>query len=147
MSEEIENATVVVPRAMITSIVLNGSLGFGFLIALLFSMGDIYVALGTPTGYPIIEIFRFATNSNLAATLMITGIVLSAITSTWGLLSAASRMTWAFCRDNGLPYSTYFAHVRTSLSLSTPKLTPFRSTARATSPSVPSSLPPPHCSS
>lgn len=114
MSEEIENATTVVPRAMITSIVLNGSLGFGFLIALLFSMGDINAALSTPTGYPIIEIFYFATGSKLAATLMVSGIVLSAITSTWGLLSAASRMTWAFCRDNGLPYSAYFAHVCTT---------------------------------
>lgn len=111
MSEEIENAVTVVPRAMITSIVLNGALGFGFLIALLFSMGDIYAALGTATGYPIIEIFYSATGSKLAATLMISGIVVSAITSTWGLLAAASRMTWAFCRDNGLPYSKYFAHV------------------------------------
>lgn len=111
MSEEIENAVTVVPRAMITSIILNGSLGFGFLIALLFSMGDIFEALNTPTGYPIIQIFYSATGSKLAATLMISGIIVSAITSTWGLLSAASRMTWAFCRDNGLPYSTYFAHV------------------------------------
>ena len=118
MSEEIENATTVVPRAMITSIILNGSLGFGFLIALLFSMGDINAALSTPTGYPIIEIFYFATSSKLAATLMVSGIVVSAITSTWGLLSAASRMTWAFCRDNGLPYSPYFAHVRTNFSVS-----------------------------
>ncbi|OBT91591.1 hypothetical protein VE01_10363 [Pseudogymnoascus verrucosus] len=114
MSEEIENATTVVPRAMITSIVLNGSLGFGFLIALLFSMGDINAALSTPTGFPIIEIFYFATSSKLAATLMVCGIVFSAVTSTWGLLSAASRMTWAFCRDNGLPYSTYFAHVHST---------------------------------
>lgn len=111
MSEEIENAVTVVPQAMITSIVLNGSLGFGFLIALLFSMGDLNKALNSSTGYPIIEIFYSATGSKLAATLMSAGIVVSAITSTWGLLSAASRMTWAFCRDNGLPYSTYFAHV------------------------------------
>lgn len=111
MSEEIENAVVVVPRAMVSSIILNGALGFGFLLALLFSMGDLFAAISTNTGYPVIQIFYSATGSKLAATLMISGIVVSAITSTWGLLAAASRTTWAFCRDNGLPYSTYFAHV------------------------------------
>lgn len=112
MSEEIEHASVVVPRAMVTSIILNGALGFGFLIAVLFSMGDMYAALGTKTGYPIIEIFYQATNSKMAVNLMISGIIFSAITSTWGNLAAASRIIWAFCRDNGLPYSSYFSHVR-----------------------------------
>lgn len=111
MSEEIENASVVVPRAMVTSIFLNGILGFGFLIAVLFSMGDMYAALGTNTIYPIIEILYQATGSKLATSLMMSGIVFSAITSTWGNLAAASRIIWAFSRDNGLPFSSFFAHV------------------------------------
>lgn len=117
MSEEIENAVTVVPRAMMTSISLNGSLGFGFLIALLFCMGDIGEALSTNTGYPIIQIFYTSTGSRTAATLMTAGLIVSGITSTWGLLSAASRMTWAFARDNGLPFSQYFAHVHSTRAL------------------------------
>ena len=102
---------------MITSIVLNGSLGFGFLIALLFSLGDMEAVLKSPTGYPIIEIFYRATNSRTATTVMISGLVASAVFSTLGLLASASRTTWAFARDNGLPYSKYFAYVGIFLAL------------------------------
>ena len=40
MSEEIENAAVNVPRAIFSTMVLNGSTGFGMVIALLFCLGD-----------------------------------------------------------------------------------------------------------
>jgi len=93
-------------------------MGFGFLIAVLFSLGDLYVALGSKTGFPIIEVVYGATESKLATSLMISGIIFSAITSTWANLAAASRTTWAFSRDNGLPYSSYFAHVMTSIHFS-----------------------------
>jgi Amino acid permease. len=93
------------------SILLNGALGFGFLIAVLFSMGDLQAALATPTGYPIIEIFYQATGSKKAATAMVCGLVASAVFSTLGLMASASRTTWAFARDNGLPLSEHIAHV------------------------------------
>ena len=111
MSEEIEHAEVVVPRALITSVSLNGALGFGFLIALLFSMGDLNAALSTPTGYPLIEIFYQATNSTRATNAMICGIVASAVAAVLGLLASASRTTWAFSRDNGLPFSKQLSRV------------------------------------
>lgn len=103
----------------VTSIVLNGGMGFGFLIAVLFSMGDLYVALGSRTGFPIIEIVYGATGSKLATSLMMSGIIFSAITSTWANLAAASRTTWAFSRDNGLPFSSFFARVRTQCRFQT----------------------------
>ena len=39
MSEEVKEAQVVIPRAMIGTIIVNGILGFGMIIALLFTMG------------------------------------------------------------------------------------------------------------
>lgn len=39
MSEEVKEPKVVIPRAMIGTILTNGLLGFGMIIALLFSMG------------------------------------------------------------------------------------------------------------
>jgi hypothetical protein len=56
---------------MIISVVLNGILGFGILVATLFSMGEIEAALSSPTGYPYMEIFHFATNSNGVASAMV----------------------------------------------------------------------------
>lgn len=111
MSEEIEDAEIVVPRALITSVTLNGALGFGFLIALLFSMGDLQSALSTPTGYPLIQIFYQATNSKKATNAMVCGIVASAIAAVFALMASASRTTWAFGRDNGLPFSKQLSHI------------------------------------
>ncbi|ERF74098.1 hypothetical protein EPUS_06367 [Endocarpon pusillum Z07020] len=111
MSEEIEHAEKVVPRALVTSVVLNGLLGFGFVIALLFSMGDLENVLASPTGYPLIAIFHEATQSTRATNAAICGIVASAIASVLGLMASASRTTWAFSRDRGLPFSKQLSHV------------------------------------
>lgn len=111
MAEEIEDAEYAVPKALITSIVLNGALGFGILIALLFSMGDLQSALSTPTKYPIIEIIYQATKSKSATNAMVSGIVLSAVWAMLGLMASASRTTWAFARDNGLPFSKTISYV------------------------------------
>jgi choline transport protein len=105
MSEEIEHAETNVPRALITSVALNGVLGFGFLIALLFSMGDLEQALNSPTGFPLIEIFYQATQSKRATSAMVCGIVASAVAAVFALMASASRTTWAFSRDRGLPFS------------------------------------------
>ena len=41
MSEEIENAALNVPRAIFTTMILNGTTGFAMLIAVLFCLGNI----------------------------------------------------------------------------------------------------------
>lgn len=48
-AEEIEDATIIIPRSMIASVLLNGSLGFAMLIAILFCLGNVNDALTTPT--------------------------------------------------------------------------------------------------
>ena len=56
---------------MLSSVLLNGALGFGMLVAVLFSMGDIDQALNSPTKYPYIEIFNQAVKSRKGATGMV----------------------------------------------------------------------------
>ena len=41
MSEEIDNAAQNVPRAIVTTMLLNGTTGFAILIAVLFCLGDV----------------------------------------------------------------------------------------------------------
>ena len=117
MSEEIESAETIVPQALITSVTLNGALGFGFLIALLFCLGDLETTLTTPTGYPIIQIFYGATGSTKATTAMTCGIIASAVAAVFALLASASRTTWAFSRDNGLPFSKYLSRVNSGKAI------------------------------
>lgn len=119
MSEEIKNASTVVPNALVASIGLNGMMGFSMLIAILFCVGDIDNALASPTGFPFIEIFHQAVHSNGGATVMSAVVLSLMIFATIAVLAAASRMMWAFARDNGLPGSRFISRVepRTKLPL------------------------------
>lgn len=105
------NAPVALPRVMIGTILLNGTLGLGFLFALLFCLGDIDNVLSTKTGFPIIQIFYNTTNSVAATTAMMMPSIVVAVASTFGLLASASRTLWAFARDGGMPFSLMLSRV------------------------------------
>ena len=107
---------------MVTTIILNGMLGLGTVIVFLFCLGDMHMALNSNTGYDFIEVFYNATQSKAGTTVM-TSILLSlAMFATFGLLASASRQTWAFARDKGLPFSGVLSKVHPPLQ--TPYVTP-----------------------
>jgi choline transport protein len=112
MAEEIEGASTIIPWAMVSAISVNGALGFGMLIAVLFCLGDTERIAGTATGFPYIEIFYQATNSIAASTAMSALIVSLVIFGAAACFTTSSRMMWAFARDNGLPFSQYLKRVR-----------------------------------
>lgn len=103
MSEEIENANVVVPRSIMLSVLINGSLGFGMLLATLFCLGNIEKTLNSPTGYPFMEIFLQATDSIAGTATMGAIITTMGICTSVGMLAASSRQVWSFARDRGVP--------------------------------------------
>lgn len=117
MSEEVKNPAVVIPRILVQTIAINGLMAFVFLLVLLFCIGSVDEALKAPYIYPIIGIFKQATRSVGATTAMQTAITLIGMVSNLGVVASVSRLTWAFARDGGLPFSAYFAHV-CSLSIS-----------------------------
>ena len=99
MSEETTRANVNVPRAMMTSIVINGICGFAFILTVLYSIADVGAVMATSTGYPIIEVFYQATKNTRVATAMTCAVI---IMFTFGMITAlasTSRLTWAFARD------------------------------------------------
>ena len=111
MSEEIENPSLTVPRSIITSILLNGCLGFGILMATLFGIGDLNNVLKSPTNFPFVEIFLQATRSIPGTTAMTSIVITLAVSSTIGCVATSSRMTWSFARDRGLPFSKILSKV------------------------------------
>ncbi|KAL8823379.1 MAG: hypothetical protein Q9191_005907 [Dirinaria sp. TL-2023a] len=119
MSEEIENAPLVVPRSILTTYVLNGILGFAMLIAVLYSIGDVDAALASPTDYPFMQILFTATNSAGGAITMTAIIAVMEICATTSSLAAASRQFWSFSRDHGVPGWKFFSQVeqRTSVPI------------------------------
>ncbi|KAJ5994550.1 amino acid permease [Penicillium sp. IBT 35674x] len=117
MSEEVENASYVIPRALMLSVLVNGCLGFGMLIAVLFCVGDLEDALHSRTGYPFMEIFYEATNSLSGSLFMCSIILVIYCCSLMGLLAAASRQLWSFSRDKGVPGWHWWNQVSSSRGL------------------------------
>ncbi|KAI1370332.1 putative GABA permease [Hypoxylon crocopeplum] len=104
MSEEIRNAAIVVPRSLMTGLVVNGILGFAMLIATLYSIGDIDAALAENPQYPFMAIFRRAVGgSTTGAAVMAAIVIFMSFSATTGCLASTSRIYWAFARDRGLP--------------------------------------------
>lgn len=103
MCEEIHNASIVVPKSILLSLGINGALGFGMLLAVLYCLGNIQDTFNTLTGFPFIAIFQQATISFAGSSAMVAIVFILGVCSEIALLAAASRMMWAFARDRGLP--------------------------------------------
>ncbi len=103
---------MTVPRSMVISLVINGVLGFAFLLGLLFGVSDIKGVLNSPTKSPIVEIMYRTLQSKTAATAVVSLFVVVYLFAVMGMVASTSRLTWAFARDNGLPFSRIIAYVR-----------------------------------
>jgi choline transport protein len=58
LAEEVTNAAVNIPRAIICSMLINGLVGFTMMLTVLFCIGtDVESVLETATGYPFIQVF------------------------------------------------------------------------------------------
>ncbi|OQD68868.1 hypothetical protein PENDEC_c030G04593 [Penicillium decumbens] len=111
MAEEVQNAALIVPWCMVSTALINGGLGFIMLITLLYNMGSLEDALSAASGFSFLPAVHHATGS-MAATNGVAAIILvMEVCSAIGILATASRQTFAFARDNALPFSRSLAHV------------------------------------
>ena len=111
LAEEVRNASTVVPWAIICTVLLNGTFGLAICIAFSFTLGDLPTDLMSATGYDFTQVFFGATNSHAGSSVM-TAILIALVTcASFGFLASASRQTWAFARDKGLPFSGFLSHV------------------------------------
>lgn len=103
MSEEIKRADVVVPWCLLATLLINGTLGFAMVIAVLYSMGDIDAALAESPRYPFIAIFHHAVGSTAGAAVMASIIVVMTFNALVACHASTSRVFWAFARDRAIP--------------------------------------------
>jgi len=113
MSEEMKNAARDMPRAMFGSVLVSGILTLPYIIALLFAIGNIDDLLASRTGSPITQLFVNVTGSNAGGIALNCIITTIATVATTDFLASSSRTTWAFARDNGIPFPRFFAKVST----------------------------------
>ncbi|KAJ5142452.1 uncharacterized protein N7515_001239 [Penicillium bovifimosum] len=111
MAEEVQNAALIVPWCMVSTALINGSLGFIMLVTLLYNMGNIADVLNPASGFSFIPAVNHATGSVAATNGVAAIILIMEVCSAIGILATASRQTFAFARDDALPFSKHLAHV------------------------------------
>lgn len=111
MAEEVKNARMNVPRALMMSLTINGVLGMAMAIAILFTLGSLddiaSITSAAVSGSPLVDYFYFVLDDRGFATGLTSLLVAMFIFATVAVLASTSRVTWAFARDNGLPGSTW----------------------------------------
>ncbi|KYK57624.1 hypothetical protein DCS_04636 [Drechmeria coniospora] len=110
MVEEIPAPRRNAPRTMYLAVLFGALSGFLFMVVCLFCIQDLERLLSPPTGAPFIEI-TLSTVGLTGASVLIGLFVFNGIGQGISILTSASRLTWSFARDGGIPFSRYFAHV------------------------------------
>ncbi|KAI9655721.1 MAG: hypothetical protein M1821_005156 [Bathelium mastoideum] len=111
MSEEIRDAARVVPKAMVTSLVLSGVVGLGAMIAVVFCLGNIEEVLNTQFNFPFVQVFIQATNSTAGTAVMVAVIIVLDLGLVISCVAAGSRQLWSFSRDRGVPGWSFFSKI------------------------------------
>lgn len=116
MSEEIKDASIVLPRAIIWAATINGTMGWIMVITFCFTLGNIGDILASPTGYPFIQVFFNVTKSNVGTSIMTAILIVNITSACISTVATVSRQTWSFARDRGLPFSDFISHVSICLT-------------------------------
>lgn len=119
MIEEIPNATVEGPKIMISCVGIGTFTGFIFLMILLFVSGGEGAVddLISSSAGPLPKILFTATNNHAGYICLLMFPLICLLFAGTGILTTSSRMTYAFARDGGLPFSPYFARIHPRLGI------------------------------
>ncbi|KAJ3997570.1 amino acid transporter [Lentinula boryana] len=111
MGEEIFNPSINLPRAMVWSVPMGCLLGVGFILPICFTLPDISVLLAAPEGQPEALVFELIMGSKAGGFGM--WFIVFGLTVMCGLsvTCATCRATWAFARDQAIPFHYVFARL------------------------------------
>lgn len=109
IAEETVGAAHNVPRGIMRSVLVSGLFGWAMLCAIVLAIPNMEKAADQGDG--IINATLDETLPGWLAILMYAGIALSQYLCGLATVTSASRMTYAFARDHGLPASGWLRHV------------------------------------
>ncbi|MFF5503597.1 amino acid permease [Streptomyces roseolus] len=110
LSEETANASVTAAKGIVRAIWVSWIAGFALLAGLTFAIQDYAGTVGSATGVPPAQIFLDALGTGGATALLLVVIVAQLFCGN-AEVAAASRMVFAFSRDNALPASATWRKV------------------------------------
>ena len=111
MSEELRDASAVLPKAMILTTLINGAMGWLIIIAFCMVMGNLDTVIDTPTYQPYIQVFYDVTQNHAGASVLSALVIIMAMFCNLSITATASRQLFAFARDGGVPCARWFAYV------------------------------------
>jgi choline transport protein len=100
MSEELKDASIQLPKAMMWSICLNGVMGITMLISFCFCIKNVATFVNLETDYPIILVLYRATGSYAGTMVLATILIVLLFVSTVTTVASSSRQIWSFARDH-----------------------------------------------
>ncbi|OAL02849.1 amino acid transporter [Phaeosphaeriaceae sp. SRC1lsM3a] len=116
MCDEVKKVRTRVPRSIMATCVINSILLITFATVLLFYMGPLDdEILAAPL--PILWVIYGITGSKVAANVLISLVAIIIFLALFNIFASVSRLVWVFARDNGLPFSNFFAYVHPTLHL------------------------------
>ncbi|KAA8642288.1 hypothetical protein EYZ11_012960 [Aspergillus tanneri] len=115
ITEEMPNPGKNAPIALACTLSIAFVTGLSYLLSLMFSVQDYGSLADSPTGLPLAEIFRQATQTRGGAFALVFLIWVALGPCMLGAQLSTGRMFWAFSRDDGLPFSRVWAKVNPRL--------------------------------
>lgn len=112
MSEETIDAAVRGPKAIRLAVMISGVLGLLLNITFTFCLTETYMddIVGSPTGLPVAQIFLNAVGQGWGTFMLCLVILVQFFTGASAMLANA-RMTYAFARDEALPFSETWSKI------------------------------------
>ncbi|KIX01381.1 uncharacterized protein Z518_09106 [Rhinocladiella mackenziei CBS 650.93] len=113
MAEEMKDARKNLPFVLISTVCIGFVTLIVTAITICFCMIDLDKILATSTGVPILEIFYQATESKGASIFLLSVLFYLTTAAILGSQQTASRLIWAFARDEALPFSKQLSTIDT----------------------------------
>ncbi|KPM37242.1 hypothetical protein AK830_g9303 [Neonectria ditissima] len=109
ISEEMSQPGRRVPQIIIMTMLIGLTTCLPLFIALMFFMTDLKAVATSPL--PSMELIYQATGNRTATIFLVSWLLVVYIMSLPSQWVTSGRLAWAFARDNGVPYSSYFVKI------------------------------------
>ena len=108
--EEIPAPRKNAPKVIYLAVLSGAASGFILMMVCLFCIQQVKTVIDAPSGLPFMELVQDTVGQNGGAVL-IALFTLNGLGQGISIVTTASRLTWGFARDGGLPFSQYLSHV------------------------------------
>lgn len=112
LAEEMPAPRKTIPRVLWLSITLGAVSGWLFMVTCLIVIQDLDDVLNPSTGLPFMDLVVKSVGLQ-GGSVLLALFIFNGLGQGVSIMTTASRMTWGFARDGGLPFSAYFAKVDT----------------------------------